>query len=77
MEQERLQCLQVTLYGTGETAVSTNNSQWNMRDCSVYTSLTLEQERLQYLQVTLKGTGETAVSTRRLHWNRRECSAYR
>ena len=76
MEQEILQCLQLTLNGTGETAVSTAlngtgqtavskaKSQWNRRYCSVYTSLTLEEERLKCLQLTVNGTVETAVSTR-------------
>ena len=64
MEQEILQCLHVTDTGTGETALSTGNFQWNRRYCSVYTSLTLEQERLRCLQVTLNGTGDNAVSTR-------------
>ena len=36
MEQEILQCLHVTNTGTGETALSIANSQWNGTDYSVY-----------------------------------------
>jgi hypothetical protein len=34
--QDRLKFLQVTLTGTGQTAISTGNSHWNRTDCSVY-----------------------------------------
>ena len=54
--------------------MSTADSQWNRRDYSVYSLLSMEQEGLQCLQLTLNGTGETAVSTTDTQWNRRDYS---